>query len=135
MNVRVLLCAGLAAVALAACGTEPAADAPVDSGGEPAAGACLVGDPDCEDMGPGSGPATDFPIEAVRAGAQDLLGRPEADLPETIRVARRGGEQFMLTEDYVEGRVTVELDPDDSGAFVVTKVTVEMPDGPETFEG
>lgn len=38
----------------------------------------------------------------------------------------------MLTEDYVIGRMTVELDEVD-GEFIVTSVTVELPEMPESF--
>ena len=109
--------------------TDPGA-LPVDSGA-PAAGACHVSNPDCDDtVEPGEG--DDMPVELMRSSAQELLGTPEAELSEEIRVARRGEEQFALTEDYVIGRMTVELDPGDDG-YVVTAVTVELPEGPETF--
>lgn len=134
MNMRVLLCVGVAAVALTACGSDTGVGSEPTSGApDPAAGACLVGDPNCQDTGPDAGGA--FPTEMVRDSAEDLLGMPEDQLPDTVRVSRRGEEQLVLTEDYVEGRMTVELDPDDSGGFVVTSVTVEMPGGPETFGG
>lgn len=73
--------------------------------------------------------------EAARQRARDLLGTPEAelDLGPDLRIGRRGEEQFMLTEDYVIGRITVELDDEGSGTYVVTEATVELPGGPETF--
>lgn len=40
---------------------------------------------------------------------------------------------MILTEDYVLGRITVELDADTEGAFRAVTATVELPDGPETF--
>lgn len=91
-----------------------------------------------------AGGATDAPAAGDAAGtrpsddtmretAQSLLGTAEADLADDIRVGRRGGEQMALTEDYVIGRYTVELDDDGTGTFRVTAVTVEMEDGPETF--
>ncbi len=110
---------------------------PVDAGAPPAAGACLAGDPNCQDtVGTGDEPADEFPEEAIRAGARDLLGRSEADFTTnaTLRIGRRGSESFALTEDYVLGRYTVELDDDGTGTYVVTKVIVEMEGGPETFE-
>lgn len=52
-----------------------------------------------------------------------------------LRVARRGEESFMLTQDYVIGRITVELDSEDAGeTWRVTKATVEATDGPVTDE-
>lgn len=150
----------LAAGALAACGDDDdVATATGDVPGEtfddeaapgPAAGACLEGTADCVDTpmdsdesvsSPADGgidPADgdgDFPSDAARLQAQELLGSPEPDLDTgpDLRIGRRGDEQFMLTEDYVLGRITVELDDDGSGTFVVSQATVELPEGPETF--
>lgn len=75
----------------------------------------------------------DFPAEAARERARDTLGVAEDELDPDVRIGRRGEEQYMLTEDYVLGRITVELDDDGSGTFVVTQALVELPDGPETF--
>lgn len=72
------------------------------------------------------------PAAAVATEARGLLGTPEAELAGSVRIARRGGEGFALTDDYVLGRDTVELDEVD-GTYVVTSVTVELPDGPRTF--
>jgi ABC-type amino acid transport substrate-binding protein len=122
--------AALAAAALlAACGaaTADTADGNDTAGG--AAGACLAGSEDCNDIG---APADQFPVDQARSDAKDLLGAAEAVLTDDIRVSRRGEETFMLTEDYMLGRMTVELDEHDGG-FVVTSVTLELPDGPETF--
>ena len=85
------------------------------------------------DGGIGDTPGDEFPVEQTRNDAHGLLGRFEADLPADVRIARKGAEQFALTEDYVLGRFTVELD-DDGDGFRVTSVTVELPDGPETLE-
>ena len=49
-----------------------------------------------------------------------------------MRVSRRGNESFAMTEDYRIGRFTVELDDQGSG-FVVTKVVLELTEGPQTF--
>jgi hypothetical protein len=84
------------------------------------------------DGGIGDTPGDQYPVDDARNEAQGLLGRGEGDLPADVRVARRGSEQFALTEDYVLGRSTVELDGDGDG-YRVTSVTVELPDGPETF--
>jgi hypothetical protein len=75
-----------------------------------------------------------FASDEAREEARSLLGQPESALGEEVRVSRRGEEDFFLTEDYVLGRLTVELDDDGSGTFVVTSVRVELPDGPETFD-
>jgi|GEM_PF-2982247 len=113
----------------------PVSDVPVSatesasgSGSGGAAGMCEAGVPDC-----GLGAADEFPVEASREAARALVGTAEAELPDTVRVARRGAEQKPLTEDYVLGRLTVALDPAEDGRHVVTEVTVELPDGPETF--
>lgn len=119
-------------IGLAACGAATARDgdpdAP-DSTGDPAAGACLEGEPDCVDTVEGEGDA--FDENAERAYARSLLATAEGELSEFVRVGRRGEEHFMLTEDYVLGRHTVELDADGAGVYRVTKVTVELFDGPE----
>lgn len=121
-----LVAGGLAALALVACGgTPPRLDGP-PVGGTPSA--------------PVQTPAPDTPgglsgktaAAAEVAEARGLLGRPEDELPGSVRIARRGGEGFALTDDYVPGRDTVELDEVD-GIYVVTSVTVELPDGPRTF--
>ena len=85
------------------------------------------------DGGIGDTPGDEFPVDQARDEAHGLLGLHEADLPSDVRIARKGAEQFALTEDYVLGRLTVELDNDGDG-FRVTSVTVELPDGPETLE-
>lgn len=73
--------------------------------------------------------------DAARARAEALLGTPEDDLPDDVRIGRRGDEDFALTMDLVPGRLTAELDDDGSGGagFVVTSVTLETPDGSERF--
>lgn len=117
---------------LAACGTGQAQPA---DGGDAAGAACLVGDDTCYETGAeGNGDQDAFDAETVRQEAHGVLGMYEKDLPESVRVARRGAEQLALTEDYVLGRLTVELDDTDGSGFRVTTVTVELPDGPETFE-
>jgi hypothetical protein len=127
----------VAALALSACGTaageSPAV--PADGAGA-AAGACLEGSTDCVDT-PGLDDAgepdlDEAAVESLRRDARTHLGWAEAELSELVRVGRRGDEQHALTEDYVLGRITVELDEVD-GVHVVTAATVELPDGPETF--
>lgn len=122
---RLLALAAVPLLALAACGgddttepagapvTTPAPDAPATPG-------------DATTLPPG---APD--IAAARRRAASLLGTAEADLPEDVRVGRRGDEQYALTTDLVLGRLTVELDEDADGQFVVTSVTVETEEGSE----
>ena len=85
------------------------------------------------DGGIGDTPGDQFPIDVARDNAHGLLGLNERDLPADVRIARIGNEQFALTEDYVLGRLTVDLDDLDDGGYRVTSVTVELPDGTETF--
>ncbi len=120
---RTILGASLAVLLLgaAACGGEAA-------GGDPLSPPAIP-EPTSE---PGFG--DDFPTEEARQQAQGLLGTDEADVPDDVRVARRGSESFALTADYELGRITVELDDTDGSGFRVVLATVELPDGPETFE-
>ena len=85
------------------------------------------------DGGIGDTPGDQFPVDVARDNAHGLLGLNERDLPADVRIARIGNEQFALTEDYVLGRLTVDLDDLDDGGYRVTSVTVELPDGTETF--
>ena len=119
--------AALAAVALAmtACGADTVTDPEVPVSSEPGED---VGDDTTDDEF-----GADVDADAAREEARAVLGMPEEDLPEDVRISRRGDESFMLTEDYVLGRLTVELD-DDGDGYRVTSVVVELPDGPETFE-
>jgi hypothetical protein len=136
-----LLLAAATVVSLAGCGSAVGSGGAAGSGSAPAdpgsaAAMCAPDTPDCTD----TVVATDDEPVAIdetgvaqaRRDAQAYLGVDEAGLPDAIRVARRGAETFALTEDYMIGRITVELDEAD-GAFVVSSATVELPDGPETF--
>lgn len=109
--------------------------APADN---PASSACLVGDPNCYETGAeadNDGVADDsFSVEAARQAAHGLLGLPENQLPPDVRIARRGLEELELTTDYLVGRLTVDLQDTDGSGYRVVDVTVELPDGPETFE-
>lgn len=131
--------AALFAAAMLATGCGAASTAGEDE--QPTAGGdmamCAPGVTDCvdtvvDDQG-GDAAGTRPSDDTLRETAQSLLGTAEAELPEDVRIGRRGGEQMMLTEDYVVGRFTVELDDDGTGTFRVTSVTVEMEGGPETF--
>lgn len=110
-------------------GATDCADDP--SAAPPAFGMCLEGATDCNDMGEGSSDA--FDDDAEREAARAMIGMAEADLAPDVRIGRKGGETYALTEDYVLGRKTVELDADADGTFRVTKVTVELLSGPETY--
>lgn len=68
-------------------------------------------------------------VEAAARRAASLLGAQEGDLPDDVRVARRGDEELPLTADLVPGRLTVELDDDGTGKFVVVEVQIELEDG------
>lgn len=116
---RTFLATGLTVLALtlAACG-----------------GSDSTGDVVMDDSAGQEEPAGDvYDSDAARAEAEALLGLTEAELDPDVRISRRGEEQMMLTEDYVLGRMTVELDINDMDEWIVTAVTVELPDGPETF--
>lgn len=103
--------------------------------GAAAGAAALTGDDTVSPIPDGSGDhdevVADFPSDEVREHARGYLGMGEGDLPDEVRIARRGDDVFMLTEDYVLGRSTVELD--DADGMRVVSVTVELPGGPETF--
>ncbi len=129
------------ALALSACGgtTSAVADGPDGDAAPPAAGACLEGTVDCVDtvvdpdgeVPPDLG--DEFDSDAALIAGEALLGDAEDELADDVRVGRRGEEQFALTEDYVLGRLTVELDDDGTGTYRVTAVVVELPEGPETL--
>ncbi len=131
--VGVVLALGIGAAVVAAATADDG-----DNGGpalpvEPDGG---IGDspmPVEPDGGIGDTPGDEFPVDEARNEAHGLLGRYEDDLPAEVRIGRRGSEHFALTEDYELGRFTVDLD-DDGDGYRVTSVTVELPDGPETFE-
>jgi hypothetical protein len=115
-----LLLAGLALTALlAACGpNDPTI--PISGGSGGAAGAsCLEGATDCDD---GS-----FGHEATEDDARALLGVRQDELPDDVRIARVDDETFPLTEDYVYGRMTAEIEDG-----VVVSVVLEAEDGPIT---
>lgn len=99
----------------------------------PGLGMCAPDVTDCEDVVVVDG-GDEFPVEQARQETQGLLGRYEDDLAPDVRIGRRGDELMALTEDYVLGRMTVELEDTDGDGFRVVAATVELPDGPETFE-
>ena len=102
---------------------EPATEAPTDAAG----GTCLEGSTEpCNDMG--------APVDNDEGAARSLLGVAKEDLGDDVRIARIDDEQFMLTEDYRIGRLTVELDTDADGIARVTVVTLEAEGGPVTVQ-
>lgn len=119
-------------LALAACGDD---DQSVTTPGAPGDGGAVstTVDPGASTDDPGDGGDV-FPTDTARETARGYLGMYEDDLPPEVRVARRGEEEFALTEDYRLGRVTVELDDTDGDGYRVTRVVVELPDGPETYD-
>lgn len=132
------LTAVLAALVLgvAGCGSNATAapETPTtDAGADPSAGMCAPGVTDCVDADLDGGADDEFDSETERETAEAMLGLAEDELAPDVRIARRGAEQMALTEDYVLGRKTVELDEDGDGTFRVVSVVVELPDGPETF--
>lgn len=150
MNRSHLLAVGfalLAVVLLAACGEAVGTTASGDPSDTPtsvadpgpAAGMCLEGATDCVDtpqLNDDEPVAIDETgIRQFRKDAKYYLGRPQDELNELIRIARIDNEQMAVTDDYRVGRITVELDTVEQGAQpIVTSATVELPDGPETFE-
>jgi hypothetical protein len=117
----------VAALFLAACGGTVPSEAP-DVDAPVGVGMCAPDVPDCDDMIV----LADNDAELRREDAQALLGMTEGELPDDVRIARRGDEQLMLTQDYVVGRITVELD-DLGGGFEVVSATLELEEGQETF--
>ncbi len=65
--------------------------------------------------------------DTLLESAASILGTPETGVDPSWRVGRRGEESFALTEDFVVGRFTVELDDDGTGVFLISSVTVELP--------
>ena len=126
------------ALLLLGCANLPGGAASSGEPGDPGgiAGMCAEGEPDCVDTPLGTGepvPIDETGIQQFRRDAKFYLGKPKSEVPDLIRIARIGDEQFALTDDYRVGRITVELDDLGRGGPVVTKSTVELPDGPETF--
>ncbi|MBS3939762.1 MAG: hypothetical protein KG028_02270 [Actinobacteria bacterium] len=122
-------------LAIAGCGSDVPTDPDTptsDVGADPTSGMCAPGVTDCVDVDLGAD-ADAFETETERETATAMLGLAEDELAPDVRVGRRGDEQMALTEDYVLGRKTVELDEDDQGTYRVVSVVVELPDGPETI--
>ena len=110
------------AVLLAAC--DPTH--PVTTPG-PAGATCIVGTVDCNDADLGQ-------ADNDEGAARSLLGVAKHDLADDVRIARIDDETFALTDDYVIGRTTVELERDGNHVPRVVKVTVELEDGPITVD-
>ena len=131
-----VLALGLAACGVATAGTRSVGSSPV-GGTDGAAGMCAQEQPDCIDtpelLDDERVTVDETGMEQFRRDAQSYLGVRRDDLPDVVRVSRIGTEQRMLTQDHQVGRITVELDDLGNGP-VVTRATVELPDGSETFE-
>lgn len=130
--IRPVLALAVSALVLSACGQAAPAQPvrqPADGGADTVAPVCAPDVPDCEEMI--VEPVRDDRM--LRQGARDLLGLREDELPPGVRVSRRGDEHMMLTEDYVVGRMTVELDAAKNDQFRVVAVVVELEDGPKTI--
>lgn len=134
---RALTAVALAGM-LAACGGGT--DADVSAGGEQPADEDTTDDttddsdetsmPADEDAEP-TGEMTQAEAEAVGAAylgltEEEAMAQAEVD-GRPFRVGAKDGEQFMLTEDYVIGRVTATITDG-----VITEVVVEATDGPVT---
>jgi hypothetical protein len=128
---RIIGLATVTLLALSACGDSErlSSDEPVVT--NPATP--TTPDPDSPVTSPVDDPTTTLPgafdAEAAARRAASLLGAQEGDLPDDVRVARRGDEDFPLTADLVPGRLTVQLDEDGTGTFVVVEVQIESEDG------
>lgn len=110
----------LSAIGLVACGDDAPSQAPTETES-----------PD------GDGQAESLTDEEGHERIAHFLGVSEERAMEianenhwTLRVGRRGEETFMLTEDHVIGRITVELDSEDGGdTWRVTAAKVEVDSG------
>jgi hypothetical protein len=134
--IKTTILAAALALSLAGCAALAGEGAPSAEPGNPGgiAGMCAQDQPDCVDT-PMTGdpmPVDETGIRQFRRDAKFYLGKPKSEVPDLIRIARIDKEQFALTEDYQIGRITVELDDLGDGP-IVTKSTVELPDGPESF--
>lgn len=128
MRLRLAVAAGLIVLTLAAC--DPNAPDVVVSDG--AGATCPVGTADCDDTSVPSDDGDEIDEGAMIRDAEALLGVARDDLPTSVRIARVGDEDMALTDDYVIGRISVELDADDGGVLRVVAATVELTEGPHT---
>lgn len=86
-------------------------------------------DDTCDDTAPqDSGLGTEEEYAELLSDAAALVGTPEDALPDDVRISRRGDEDLPVTDDYLVGRRTAQLDRDGSGTYVVTTVDLELPD-------
>jgi hypothetical protein len=96
--------------------------------------------PPAAPSGPAGAPADDTPDDRIDAPSIDLatienrmfnqpleVAEAQAEMWDVpLRVGRVDDERFALTEDYVVGRITVEVDTVD-GVPTVTGLAVELP--------
>lgn len=131
---KLTLVAGLAlALALAACGEaiEPGGDVAGENGAGEQRDSDGSETPPPEAPEEMEDPFADFDRDEARERAEGYLGVAEDDIEEgeMVRIIRRGDEDYMVTMDLRPGRMNLELDDDGSGTYVVTRITVETPDG------
>lgn len=109
-------------------GEDPGGGGEMDPGDTP-------GNGDDADNGDDAGFGDDFDRDDALEQAETLLGTPEQDVEEDAetRIVRRGDEDFPGTMDLRPGRQNVELDEVD-GSVVVTRVSVEVPDGEDPID-
>ena len=126
---RTTILASIVMIAAACAGASAATPAPDEPVGAPTLD-CAPDVTDCDDT-----PVApdDLDVDATVERSRALLGLTEDELPAEVRIGRIDDEEWMLTEDYVLGRATVELDTGDDGVARVTSVRVELTNGPETF--
>lgn len=128
---RTTALASIVMIAAACAGANAATSAP----DEPVSAPALDCAPDVTDCDDTHLVPDDLDVDAARDRSRALLGLAEDELPADVRIGRIDDEEWMLTEDYVLGRATVELDTGADGVARVTSVRVELVDGPETLTG
>lgn len=124
-----ILAVAALALALASCdsGSDSVISPPSDPISDPAT------DPITDTRPSGQEFSTQERVDMLLGSTQEQAENLAIEFGWTVRVGRVDDEQFMLTEDYQLGRMTIELDSDDTGTPVVTSVTVELDGGPQTF--
>ena len=123
-----------ATLAVAACTNDGPRDSPgLDSA--PNASSDVQPPPGADGNAAPEESLAEFQLDIIRAEAENLLGMNENELEPSrmLRITRRGDERFPGTMDLVPGRMNVELD-NHAGAYLVTRVVVETPDGSVTVE-
>lgn len=73
-------------------------------------------------------------VDMVMGSTREQAENMALEFGWNLRVGRIDDESFAVTEDYAIGRMTIELDTQGTDPAVVTRIIVELEDGPETFE-